>query len=66
VPYTVIAGTSGPLSRFLPFGQEQNDGIVSVSEATLDRDATATLVGLHSFLMDFPEVRKRVLAAFAK
>jgi hypothetical protein len=65
VPCTVIAGTGGPLGRLLPFGAEPNDGIVSVAEATIDRESTAMTGALHSFLMDYAEVRERVLAAFA-
>jgi pimeloyl-ACP methyl ester carboxylesterase len=66
VPCTVIAGTGGPLGRLWVFGREPNDGIVSVTEATIESDSTTTLAALHSFLMDYPEVRKRVLAAFEK
>ena len=66
VPCTVIAGTAGPLGRFWPFGTEFNDGIVSVSEVEIERDSTTTIAALHSFLMDYSEVRARVLAAFAR
>jgi len=65
VPSTVIAGTGGPLGRFWPFGRELNDGIVSVAEATIDAQSTTTVEAFHSFLMDSPQVRARVIAAFA-
>jgi hypothetical protein len=65
VPCSVIAGTGGPLGRFLPFGREPNDWIVSVAEATIDPQSTTTLSAVHSFLMDSPQARARVLAAFA-
>jgi pimeloyl-ACP methyl ester carboxylesterase len=65
VPCTAIAGTSGPLGRYWPFGREPNDGIVSVAEAAIDPQSTATLAAFHSFLMDSPQVRARVIAAFA-
>lgn len=65
VPCTAIAGTGGPLGRYLPFGREPNDWIVSVAEATIDPQSTMTFSAVHSFLMDYPEVRTRVLRAFA-
>jgi len=65
VPCTVIAGTGGPIGRFWPFGTEFNDGIVSVAEVEIERDSTTTIAALHSFLMDYSEVRAQVLAAFA-
>jgi alpha-beta hydrolase superfamily lysophospholipase len=66
VPCTVIAGTSGPLGRLYPFGNDPNDAIVTVTEAALDPDTVITLPVLHSFMMDSPAVRERVLAAFTR
>jgi pimeloyl-ACP methyl ester carboxylesterase len=65
VPCTVIAGTGGPLSRLLPFGQEPNDWIVSVSEAMIDSGSTIPIAASHTFMMNYTQVRARVVAAFA-
>jgi pimeloyl-ACP methyl ester carboxylesterase len=64
VPTTIIAGTSGPRGRFSPFGNEVNDGLVSVAEAALENAELIQLPALHTFMMDSPDVRERVLAAF--
>lgn len=56
VPSTVIAGTIGHRWQF---GNEPNDGIVSLSEAAIDPDhPPVTVPAVHSFLMLSPEVRK--------
>lgn len=60
VPYTLIAGDSGP-QRF--FG-EPNDGIVTVNETRIaDADEPHRVDGYHSFLMDHPATRRLVRAA---
>jgi pimeloyl-ACP methyl ester carboxylesterase len=66
VPCTVIAGTGGPCGRFSPFGDEPNDGIVAVAEAAIDLAALVQVPALHTFMMDSPAVRERVLAEFAE
>jgi pimeloyl-ACP methyl ester carboxylesterase len=58
MPCTTIAGTAGPCGRFSPFGADANDGVVAVDET----DATVLLPALHTFLMDAPAVRERILA----
>lgn len=63
VPFTTIAGTAGPRGRFSPFGFEPNDGVVAVSETTIDPgDEPVRVPGLHTILMDCPAARARVLA----
>lgn len=64
IPYTVIAGTGGPRGRYSPFGNEPNDGVVSVAEAALDALAVVQFPVLHSFMMDASAVRQRVIDAF--
>ena len=66
MPTTVIAGTGGPRGRFSPFGNEVNDGLVSVAEAALAGAEVIQLPVLHTIMMDSPSVRERVLAAFAQ
>ena len=49
----IYAGIGGPRAAWLPFGMEENDGILNVSEATGDYGATAIKVrSLHTFIMN--------------
>jgi pimeloyl-ACP methyl ester carboxylesterase len=62
VPYTVIAGTSGPCGRYSPFGDEPNDGLVAVFETTIDSGGEVVKApAFHSTMMDAALVRKKVL-----
>jgi pimeloyl-ACP methyl ester carboxylesterase len=65
VPHTVIAGTNGPRGRFLPLGREPNDWIVSVTETMIEPQSTIPIAASHTFMMNYSQVRARVLAAFA-
>ena len=62
VPFTVIAGTAGLRGRFSPFGDEPNDGLVSVTEARLGTAEPVLLSVLHTFMMDAVAVRARISA----
>ena len=62
VPVTLIAGTAGPRGRFSPFGDDPNDGVVSVSETSLPDREPELFPALHTLLMDSPAVRARILA----
>jgi pimeloyl-ACP methyl ester carboxylesterase len=61
VPTTEIAGTAGLKGRWTPFGDEANDGIVSVREAELDGATLIQLPLLHSFIMNSKRVAEIVL-----
>ena len=63
VPFTVIAGTAGPCGRLSPFGHEPNDGVVAVAETAPDPLAVVRFPVFHSFMMDSPAVRARVVSA---
>jgi len=65
VPFTAIAGTGGPCGRFSPFGQDVNDGLVSVAEAAIEAESLLQFRAIHSFLMDSPAIRACVLDAFS-
>jgi pimeloyl-ACP methyl ester carboxylesterase len=63
-PYTLVAGTAGPVGRWSPFGNEPNDGLVGVAETRLvATDEPVRVPALHTFLMDHPGVREAVVAA---
>ena len=52
VPYTIVAGTSGPQGRWSPFAGEPNDMIVTVSETRIvDDDPVVALPVSHTFMM---------------
>lgn len=64
VPYTLVAGTAGPTGRWSPFGNEPNDGLVSVAETRIvPADVPVLVPAMHTFLMDYPAVRRVVVAA---
>jgi hypothetical protein len=53
----IYVGTGGPRKRWLPFGMEANDLILSVAEATGGFKALAVeLPVLHTFIMHAPQV----------
>jgi pimeloyl-ACP methyl ester carboxylesterase len=63
VPHTVVAGTGGLYGRLSPFGYELNDGLVSVSEATINNhDEVLPMPVWHSTMMDAVAVRKQIVA----
>lgn len=50
---TVYAGTAGPTGPLSPFGEEPNDGILSLSEASgPDGVQTIQVPALHTFIMN--------------
>ncbi|MGI0485801.1 esterase/lipase family protein [Pantanalinema rosaneae CENA516] len=62
VPYTIVAGTSGPRGALSPFGLELNDGIVALSETRLsDQDRIVQLQVWHTFMMNDRRVQDVVL-----
>jgi alpha-beta hydrolase superfamily lysophospholipase len=53
VPFRVYAGTAGYKGRFSPFRQEDNDGILAISETSLDDAGDVIWVpALHTFIMN--------------
>jgi hypothetical protein len=64
-PFTAVAGTSGPRGRFAPFGNEVNDGLVSVAEARGTGPEPVLVPALHTVIMDAPAARAVVARAFA-
>jgi pimeloyl-ACP methyl ester carboxylesterase len=57
VPTRIYAGVGGPRASWLPFGMEANDGILSLSEATGETDATVVEVpSFHTYIMNSARV----------
>ena len=62
----IYAGIGGPRAAWLPFGMEENDGILSVAEATGDYGATALRVrSLHTFIMNSSQVCNDMVRSLA-
>jgi len=55
MPTLVIAGSGGPKGRLSPFGQNDSDGVVAVSETFLKGAAHTVIPAIHTFLMDHPQ-----------
>ncbi len=61
VPCTIIAGTRGIGGRRSPFGREQNDGLLAVSETEMaGADEWISLPLRHPFIMNDARVRELV------
>jgi len=52
VPIKIYAGTGGPRGRYSPFGQEPNDGVLTVKETSLPSIPIQTIPVLHTFIMN--------------
>lgn len=61
-PCSVIAGTAGPVGKLSPFGNDPNDGIVSVCETELPGAAHFTVPAWHTWMMAHPDVHARLAA----
>jgi len=66
VPVRVYAGTTGYKGRFSPFKQEDNDGILAVSETRLNSDDEVVRVpAIHTFIMNCALVSRDIVATTA-
>jgi hypothetical protein len=52
VPTKIYAGTGGPLGRYSPFGNELNDGVLTVKETLLPDVPMQTTPTIHTFIMN--------------
>ena len=52
VPTRIYAGTGGPRGRYSPFGEEPNDGVLTVSESLLPGVPLQTIPTIHPFLVN--------------
>jgi hypothetical protein len=52
MPAKIYAGTAGPRGRYSPFGEELNDGVVTVRETLLPGVPVQTVPVLHTFIMN--------------
>lgn len=52
VPTKIYAGIAGPRGRYSPFGEELNDGLLTVQETRLPNVPMQTVPALHTFIMN--------------
>jgi len=52
VPTKIYAGVAGPRGRYSPFGEEPNDGLLTVKETLLPSVPLQTVPALHTFIMN--------------
>jgi len=52
VPTKIYAGIAGPRGRYSPFGEEPNDGLLTVEETLLPSIPLQTVPSLHTFIMN--------------
>ncbi|MFP5410379.1 MAG: esterase/lipase family protein [Gammaproteobacteria bacterium] len=63
----VYVGTRGPRADWLPFGMEENDGVLSVAEASGDcASAVVKVHALHTFIMHAEPVYADILTTLAE
>jgi hypothetical protein len=61
IPTKIYAGTGGPRGRYSPFGQEPNDGVVTVKETSLPSVPIQTIPVLHTFIMNSKVVTQDIV-----
>lgn len=65
-PWLAVAGTRGLHGARSPFGTEENDGVVALSEvAPNDGVPLVTVRATHTFIMNHPEVRRLIRRTLA-
>jgi hypothetical protein len=63
IPLRVYAGIKGPRGRWMPFGNELNDGVVSVKEVQLGGFPVQLLPTIHTLIMNSRQVATDIAKA---
>lgn len=63
IPLRVYAGIKGPRGSWTPFGDEPNDGILSVKEVQLGSTPVQLLPTIHTVIMNSRQVASDIVAA---
>jgi hypothetical protein len=61
IPTKIYAGTGGPCGRYSPFGEEPNDGVLTVNETLLPGVPIQTIPVLHTFIMNSKVVTRDIV-----
>ncbi|AEK63350.1 esterase/lipase family protein [Collimonas fungivorans] len=62
IPLRVYAGIKGPRGSWMPFGDEPNDGILSVKEVQLGEIPVQLLPTIHTVIMNSRQVASDIVA----
>jgi hypothetical protein len=62
VPTKIYAGTGGPRGRYSPFGEELNDGVLTVRETLLPSVPVQTVPVIHTFIMNSKVVAQDIVS----
>jgi hypothetical protein len=57
----IYAGTGGPRGRYSPFGEELNDGVLTISETLLPSVPVQTVPVIHTFIMNSKVVAQDIV-----
>ncbi|AMO96949.1 alpha/beta hydrolase family protein [Collimonas fungivorans] len=63
IPLRVYAGIKGPRGSWMPFGDEPNDGILSVKEVQLGEIPVQLLPTIHTVIMNSRQVASDIMAS---
>lgn len=61
VPIKIYAGVGGPRGRYSPFGDELNDGVLTLQEASLPGVPLLTVPIIHPFIMNSIAVTQDII-----
>jgi len=61
VPTKIYAGIAGPRGRYSPFGEEPNDGVLTVKETFLPSVPIQTIPSIHTFIMNSKVVTQDIV-----
>ena len=61
IPTKIYAGIAGPRGRYSPFGEELNDGLLTVKETFLPNVPMQTVPVLHTFIMNSKVVTQDIV-----
>lgn len=61
VPTKIYAGVAGPRGRYSPFGDEPNDGLLTVKEVLLPSVPVETVPAIHTFIMNSRSVARDIV-----
>ena len=67
MPCYVYAGTGGPTGKYAPFGDQPNDGILTVAETKIVSSTPVIQVpSLHTFIMNSRQVAEDIANTLAQ
>ena len=61
VPTKIYAGVAGPRGRYSPFGEDPNDGVLTVKETLLPSVPLQTVPSIHTFIMNSKMVTQDIV-----